>query len=235
MRTLPHLVLAALVPAALACAAPAEAGNSKTGSVKGTVRFKGKKPARKELDRKSDPFCAKTKAYDETLVVDKRGGLRDVFVQLEGKGLKATAPPNEPVVLDQTACVYTPRVIGVVSGQPIEIRNGDKTLHNVHAYLDGSTEFNLAQPEGAQPIQRTLVDAGVFEIKCDVHPWMRAYAVLTEYAYFSVSAADGSFEIANAPAGTYTLSAWHAKLGKQTATITVAKGKTTTQNLVFAP
>ena len=218
--------------ATAATAGRADAKPADTGTVKGTIEFKGTPPAPKLLDRKADPFCAKTKKYDESIVVSKQGGLRDVFVKVEGGKLRTPAPTT-PVIIDQVECVYTPRVVGVINGQPIRIRNSDKTLHNVHAYVEGSTEFNLAQPAGARPIERTIEDADVLEVKCDVHAWMKSWAVMVDHRYFAVSVADGSFEIADVPAGSYTLSAWHPTLGKRTATIEVQAGKTVEQKLVF--
>ena len=58
--------------------------------------------------------------------------------------------------------------------------------------------------------------------KCDVHGWMNAFAGVLDHPYFAVSKPDGSFTIANLPPGTYTLAAWHEKLGTQTALVTVA-------------
>ena len=55
------------------------------------------------------------------------------------------------------------------------------------------------------------------QIKCDVHSWMNAYAGVVSHPYFAVTAEGGAFELKNLPAGTYTIEAWHEKLGTQTA------------------
>ena len=52
--------------------------------------------------------------------------------------------------------------------------------------------------------------------KCDVHGWMNAYAGVLDHPYFAVTKPDGTFSIPNLPPGTYTLAAWHEKLGTQT-------------------
>jgi hypothetical protein len=44
--------------------------------------------------------------------------------------------------------------------------------------------------------------------------------------FFAVTGKDGSFDIKNLPAGTYTLQVWHEKLGMSTQKVTVAAGET---------
>jgi plastocyanin len=228
------IVFAAVAGSAAGVVHLAEAGKggkakvkaaTKTGAIAGTVTFDGKPPKPAKLDI-TDPVCARAGIADETVVVDARGGVKDAFVSLSGKGL-ASKPPSEPVVIDQRGCMYRPRVTGVVRGQSVQIENADSTLHNIHAYVGGATEFNLAQPKGAKPIEKTIEEGNVLELKCDVHPWMRAYAVHVDNAHFAVTADSGSFEITGVPAGTYTLTAWHPVLGETTAQVKVLKGKTT--------
>ena len=53
--------------------------------------------------------------------------------------------------------------------------------------------------------------------KCDVHGWMNAYVGVLDHPYFAVTDKDGKFELKALPPGTYTIEAWHEKLGAQTA------------------
>jgi hypothetical protein len=62
----------------------------------------------------------------------------------------------------------------------------------------------------------------VVPFKCDVHGWMNAYAGVLDHPYFAVTKPDGSFSIPNLPPGSYTLAAWHERLGTQTLPVTVA-------------
>jgi hypothetical protein len=59
------------------------------------------------------------------------------------------------------------------------------------------------------------------EFKCDVHSWMRAYAGVLPHPYFAVSGNGGMFELKDVPPGTYTIEAWHEKLGTQTQMVTI--------------
>ena len=71
------------------------------------------------------------------------------------------------------------------------------------------------------------------KMKCDVHPWMSAYIGVLTHPFFAVTGEDGSFEIKDLPAGTYTLEAWHETFGAQTAEVTVAEGQAATASFSF--
>ena len=133
--------------------------------------------------------------------------------------------PTTPVVLDQRGCRYVPHVFGVQVGQPIEILNSDPTLHNIHATPKTNTEFNTAQPIQGMKTTHTFTAKEadvVVPFKCDVHGWMNASAGVLDHPYFAVTKPDGTFSIPNLPPGTYTLAAWHERLGTQDADVTVA-------------
>jgi hypothetical protein len=97
------------------------------------------------------------------------------------------------------------------------------------------TEWNLGQPAQAPAIVReSLGKAGeVVTLRCDVHPWMRAYAVVTDHPYFDVTGEDGAFTLKKVPPGRYTVEAWHPKLGLKSTTVTVRKGQTAALDIVF--
>jgi hypothetical protein len=70
-------------------------------------------------------------------------------------------------------------------------------------------------------------------VGCDVHGWMNATIAVVDNPYAVVTGADGSFELTDVPAGTYTLEFWHAELGQQTVSVTVEAGATATVNAEF--
>jgi hypothetical protein len=51
------------------------------------------------------------------------------------------------------------------------------------------------------------------QVNCNIHPWMKAWLVVRPNPYATVTAADGSFEIKNLPAGELELQLWHEKAG----------------------
>lgn len=220
---------------AQAPAAPAAAGGA--ASVTGSVKLEGTAPAGEKVKFDADPVCKtqhSTPVMTEDVVAGPDGGLKNVFVYVK-EGLSGTYPaPTTPVVLDQAGCWYTPHVFGIQVGQPLQITNSDATLHNVNAKPGQNPPFNVAQPAKGMKTNKSFTkpEIGV-KFKCNVHPWMSAYAGVVEHPFFAVSGADGSFAIPGLPAGTYVLEAWHEKLGTQTQTVTVSDGQAATAAFTF--
>lgn len=202
-----------------------------SGSLRGSVRFTGQAPASEALQMTADPYCAAnagTGAVNESLVVNANGTLRNAFVYIK-KGLegRAYSVPSAPVVLDQQGCRYHPHVIGLQVGQVIEIQNSDSTLHNVHALPKASQEFNLGMPLKGMKIKKTFTAPEIgAKFKCDVHPWMSAYAGVVAHPFFAVTGDDGGFSLKGLPAGQYTLAVWHETLGEKEVPVTVGEGET---------
>jgi plastocyanin len=210
-------------------AAPAVTVDPATAAtVAGKIALEGEAPANQPIRMNADPACVaanKGQSPTQETFVSEAGGLGNVFVYVQS-GLNGSFPaPTAAVILDQKGCRYVPHVFGVQVGQPIEILNSDATLHNVHATPKTNQEFNTAQPiQGMKTTHTFTAKEGdvVVPFKCDVHGWMNAYVGVLDHPYFAVTKPDGSFSIGNLPPGTYTLAAWHERLGTQTMEVTVA-------------
>ena len=207
----------------LLCALSAAA---QAGSIKGTVLFEGEAPDQPKLERDAEKKCPADKT-DEAIVVTK-GKLRDVLVRVKNGTAGTHAAPATAVVIDQTGCMYSPRVVGIVAGQKLSVKNSDNTFHNVWGQLAGKDLFNKQQaPKSADlALNPSKAAAGdVVELKCGIHPWMKGYVVVQDHPFFAVTTADGKFEIKDLPQGTYELEAWHPELGTKTMKVVIGKGK----------
>lgn len=209
------------------------------GTINGTVTYDGPIPKFKEIKMDADPVCLthhKNPVYPQTLLLGDNQTLGNVFVYVKsGLTKKVYPPPAEPVVLDQKGCEYTPHVAGVMIGQTLKILNPDGTLHNVHAMSKINPEFNLAMPKFRTETSKTFDKAEfMFAIKCDVHPWMGAWISVMDHPFFATTQKEGTFTIADLPAGTYEIEAWHEKLGTKVMKVTVGSDDTQILEFVFS-
>lgn len=212
-----------VVAALLVAATPALAGE-----VRGSVKYTGAVPKPSPLSVTKDENTCGSSVPDESLLVSG-GKLKNVVLTVKGA---AAQPAQAKVVLDQSKCRYVPHVQAAPAGSTLEILNSDPVLHNIHGYLGQLTAFNLAMPLKNQKIARKLDKPGLVRVKCDVHGWMSAYVVVVE-GPSAVSGDDGGFVIKNVPAGSYTVTAWHEKLGEKSAQVTVPASGEATVDFTF--
>ena len=210
---------------------------SKAANVAGRVLIEGDVPANPSIKMAADPYCirANTDARSLERFIVSDGGLENVFVWVkDGLGNYHFDVPTEPVTVDQQGCRYVPHVFGVRAGQPLEILNSDDTLHNVNARGEINQPFNIGQfQKGMKNTATFTAQEVMIMFKCDVHPWMNAYAGVVSHPYFAVTKQGGAFELKTLPAGTYTIEAWHEQLGTQTQTVTVAENESKTITFTF--
>ena len=209
-------------------------------SITGTVTFDGKAPTLRPLAMEGDPACAKKHSGpvpSEALVLGSGNTMGNIIVWVS-KGLPAgkTYPaPTTAVVLDQNGCQYKPHAMGIMVGQPYKILNSDGILHNIHTLPKVNPAFNQAFPATRkEAVTKFDKPEAIFGIKCDVHPWMSAFIGVFSHPFYSVTGTDGKFAISGLDPGTYELTAWHEKLGTQTASVTVGANDTKTQAFKFA-
>jgi plastocyanin len=199
---------------------------SDLGTVTGVITFNGAPPAPKKIDTSADPVCGQKNpnlTTEETVVKD--GKLANVFVYVkEGAAADGTkigdyswSTPTTAVQLDQNGCHYRPHVLGIQANQKISITNSDATQHNIHPTPKLNQEWNQTQAQGAAPIEKTFARPEVLiPVKCNQHPWMKAYIGVMKTPFFAVSGEDGAFTIKGLPAGKYTVVAWKEGPGEGT-------------------
>lgn len=226
-------------PPARAADAPA-VDPSSAATITGRVRFEGATSDAEMVRIEGDPGCVTLNGSDqqpaEAIVVGEKNALANVFVYVKSGLEKAAFPvPNEPVLVDQQKCRYIPRVVGVRVGQPLQIRNGDPLLHNVRSDSEINQPFNQGQPVQGMVFTHTFTTREVMvAVKCDVHGWMRTSVGALEHPYFAVTGAAGTFTIGNLPPGTYTIAAWHERLGTREQQLTLASKESKDVELTFA-
>jgi len=119
-------------------------------------------------------------------------------------------------------------------GQPLKFLNSDSVLHNLHTLPEENDEFNVTMPKFLKETIRSFeYPEGMFPIKCDVHPWMGGFVAVLAHPFFDVTEKDGQYQLNDLPPGTYTLEAWHEKLGTRTAEVTITGDETKNIDILF--
>ncbi len=203
------------------------------GAIKGVVSFTGKAIEMKVPKKRKEADVCKDKEVMFNAVVVNDGKLKDVFIAIADEQLEGDYSSDKPVTIDQVDCMYSPRIQGAMADQKLRIKNSDATTHNVNAALGSDVQFNKAQPKGAADIDASFEEPGIYRLKCDVHPWMRTFIVTTDNPFYSVSGADGSFNIGKVPDGKYKIVAWHARYGQKEATVEIKGGAAVEANFSY--
>ena len=197
------------------------------GQISGQVTFSGETSALKPLViTKDTKICGKEPKFDESLIVAADNqGLMNVVVSIKNisKG-KAWPADTTPQSLDQNSCRFNPHVIVVPQKEKFNVLNSDGVLHNIHTYSEANIPINKAQPKFLKKMSVSFEQSEYVRVNCDVHNWMQGWIVVAAHPYYAVSDKNGSFTIADLPAGKYMVEFWHEKLGSQTKEITIAAG-----------
>ncbi len=206
-----------------------------TGSIQGTVAFKGQVPGPTKIDMSTKPECAEANPTAVRHAVQTEdGGLAEVFVYVK-EGLpkdKKYPSPSTPVKLDQEGCLYKPRVLGIQTGQTLTLVNSDPFMHNVNAQAKRGS-FNVAMVKPGTATKKFKKPEVMVPIECNVHPWMKAWIGVMAHPFFATTSPKGTFKIENIPAGDVVLEFWHPTLGTRSKKITVAGEKMQTVQVEF--
>ena len=198
-----------------------------TGTIEGHIRLAGDPPGNAVIRMGVDPLCSQLTEgklmVQESVLTSPDESLANVFVRLEGT-FPETPVPEEPVVIDQTDCVFVPRVVGARTGQLVQIKNNDPLLHNLNSQST-SNRFNVGQPMQGMVYEVQLEEEeNMLRIRCDLHRWMTEYIGVVSHPYFAVTDLSGTFIVNDVPTGTHTIQAWHEEYGVLTQTVTVEAG-----------
>lgn len=118
--------------------------------------------------------------------------------------------PEEPVVMDQIGLAFSPDVLVIRAGRIVRFHNSEDVLHNIHVIDSGSgaSVANVATPAPGSTYDLAFEKPGEYAVRCDVHPAMAAFVIVSSSPYATIAAADGAFSLPAVPPGSYTLVVW---------------------------
>lgn len=228
-------------PPAARTRTPTPLDHATTGTITGAVRVEGAVPAMAEIRFGGFGECAAQHQGPVSAgdVLVKDGKVENAFVWLEtGLGDRVFAVPDTAVEIDQSGCLYRPRIAGAQVGQTVRFMNGDPLLHNVRGTPKASPQWNVSlSRRGASRdvvVERPEV---MVSVRCDLHPWMQSWLGVVDHPYFAVTGADGAYTLRDVPPGDYTVGVWHERLGTRDTRVTLAPNGSATADftLVASP
>jgi plastocyanin len=114
---------------------------------------------------------------------------------------------------------FDPHVLVVTRGSTVSFPNVDPIYHNAFSRTPGS-EFDLGLYRRGAARAFTFRSAGLVRLYCNIHAEMAAYVlVLDPEDAFTVAAADGTFRLADLPAGPQAVHFWSEKGGEKELTV----------------
>ena len=189
----------------------------------------------------ADPNCGK---YDSpALKFAERidyASLHDFVVYIDQPvGSNAPAVPDKPVQVitskkevSQKGAMFNPHILPIVAGTTVEWPNKDDIFHNVYSDSEAKS-FDLGLYKDPEVKRITFDKPGRVDIFCSIHSSMSCIVLVLRNPYFATTNKKGVYTIANVPAGTYKLKAWHERLPSDHQTITVPETGEVTVNFTL--
>ena len=220
------------------------------GSISGQFVLEGDVPEVAPLVKKGDAtakdaaVCAAQDIPNEAMEFNpKNKGIANivVFMRRASKVHPDLASSEETKVeFDQKNCQFLPHAMVVRTDQTIVCKSSDQVSHNVNIAPFANSPQNFIIQPGDQKgvdVKMPLGESLPVQVKCDIHPWMKAWWVVLDHPYAAVTDEDGKFTIENLPEGENEFRVWHEAAGyiNRKWVVTVKDGEVTDMKAVEVP
>ncbi|MGZ0174965.1 MAG: hypothetical protein ACKVHE_36175 [Planctomycetales bacterium] len=199
------------------------------GDLTGRVLFDGDVPKLLPKVQAGNPSlkipacCAIDPIVNDSLVINpKNKGVQHVFFYLK-KITKSDIHPDlkkskaAEIVFDQKACAFKPHTLVVRTDQQVVVKSDDNEPHNTRTnpFLNTPQNFTVTPNDrvGVKMPKFVAREPLPMTVECNIHPWMKAVWLVIDHPYGTVTNANGEFKIENLPAGDYTFTIWHERVG----------------------
>lgn len=205
-----------LMAAACFLIAPLTVNAQETGDLKVRFQYGGDAPSQGEVKVTADvAFCGKQGLVDESLIVDSDSkALKNVILQLyTGRGgskIDPVAPAKREITLDNDACRFEPHVVIAQVGDVLKVVNSDSVGHNANLqFFNNAAKNPMIPPNQDVKVELTDSEPGIVEVRCNIHPWMKALLLVLDHPYAGVSNEKGEIIIKGIPVGEHTFRVNH--------------------------
>jgi plastocyanin len=149
-----------------------------------------------------------------------------LVVFLESNGAAQRQAGGQAARISSVNHAFEPLFQVAAVGTQIEVRNQDPVAHNTHLFDGRRTLFNVALPSAGAQTRKLLARAGLFDVRCDMHPWMRAWVFVPPEEHHAVLWRPGEVSLPEIEPGRYRLRTWQPARGGSMRDLTLAPGQT---------
>ena len=155
-------------------------------------------------------------------------GAKPLVVYLQGTGLvpPRPAPDASPPRIRSVDGRFLPEFQVVPRASTLEMVNSDTIAHNTHVFSRGETMFNVALPLQGVTVRKTLAGDGIFDVRCDMHPWMRAWVFVPPSRHYAVVDQPTTVRFTGIAPGEYVLHDWQPGRPENIRVVRLAAGET---------
>lgn len=200
------------------------------GTIVGTVRAEGKSGT--GTDVSDGKYASHEFKFVERI---NYAEMHDFVVYIDDLAVTNPTPKTAQVVtrrITQKGAMFIPHVLPVAVGTTVEWPNNDEILHNVFSFSEAKS-FDLGLYKSPTVKTVTFNKPGRVDVFCSIHTRMSCIILVLSNPYFAATNERGSYRIADVPAGTYKLKAWHERLPPQIKEITVPETGETKMDFVL--
>jgi plastocyanin len=190
----------------------------RAGTIEGSVGAAG--PATGDTQAGSGSYQSRRYKFADKIDYDH---LKDFIVSIDDP---MPAPQDGGSALAQKPRVvqrdvdFDPHVLAIVVGTVVRWPNDDEIFHNVFS-MSEARQFDLGTYLKEKVPEVRFDKVGQVDVFCSIHSKMHCIILVLPNPYFAKSDASHRYVIADVPAGTYHLKAWHERLPAQMRTVTV--------------
>ena len=156
-------------------------------------------------------------------------GAGPLVVYLQGSGLVSPRPVPDtppPPRIRSVDGRFLPEFQVVPRASTLEMINSDTVAHNTHVFSRGETVFNVALPLQGVTVRKTLGGDGIFDVRCDMHPWMRAWVFVPPSRHYAVVDQPTTVRFTGIAPGEYVLHDWQPGRPENVRLVRLAAGET---------
>ena len=156
-------------------------------------------------------------------------GAKPMLVYLRGAGLDPPRPGAGSSPVHRISSVdgrFSPEFQVVPPAGILEMSNADSIPHNIHVFNRGETVFNVALPEQGVAVRKVLAGYEVFDVRCDLHPGMKAWMFVPPSKHYAVVHDPGTIRFTGIPPGDHVLHLWEPDRGESLRPLSLGAGET---------